>query len=127
MRRKDGGCDKVPGPVNLGCMRAFNFDTDHMYNVDGTPGRHRRTIPVPTAASTSLTLRGKGTRELVAKFFAYTAKVSGVYAKRWDGVFSDNWTYNAIGLDWSYGPKLDTDRDGKVDEIRRCDGTGTTD
>jgi Hypothetical glycosyl hydrolase family 15 len=115
--RKDGGCDKEPGPVDLGCMRAFNFDWDYMWNADGKlatisnyPGAHRGyNLADPT---------GKGTRELIAKFFAYTAKVSGLYAKRWDGVFSDNWTYTAIGLDWTYGPNLDTDRDGKVDDIQ---------
>jgi putative glycosyl hydrolase-like family 15 (GHL15) protein len=110
-----GGCDKLPGPVNLGCMRPFNFDWDYMWNVNGTiagifngtDGHRGWNLADPT---------GKGTRALVARFIAYTAKVSGLYAKGWDGIFSDNWTYDAIGLGWAYGPKLDTDRDGKVDD-----------
>jgi hypothetical protein len=112
---RDGGCDKLPGPVNLGCMRAIDFDWDYMYNVDGsiagitngTDGHRGWNIAGPA---------NRGTSELVAKFFAYTAKLAGLYTKRWDGVFSDNWTYSAIGLNWAYGPTLDTDRDGKVDE-----------
>ena len=59
---------------------------------------------------------GKGTRELVAKFFAYTAKLGGLYADGWDGAFSDNWIYGVIGQSWAYGPNLDTDRDGNVDD-----------
>jgi len=113
---KNAGCDELPGPVKLGCIRPFNFDWDYMWNADGTlalvgnyASAHRGfNVADPMA---------KGTRELVAKFFAYTAKLSGLYAKGWDGVFSDNWSYSAIGLNWAYGPNLDTDRDGKVDDI----------
>ena len=110
----DGGCDKLPGPVNLGCMRQFNFDWDQLYNADGSQafisgktGPRGWNLADPT---------GKGTRELVAKFLAYTSKVSGLYTKGWDGVFSDNWIYGILGEDWAYGPNLDTDRDGKVDD-----------
>jgi Hypothetical glycosyl hydrolase family 15 len=113
-RRRDG-CDAVPGPVNLGCIREFSADWDYLWNADGTiagisngtDGHRGWNLADPT---------GKGTRELVAKFFAYTAKVSGLYTNGWDGVFSDNWTYSAVGQSWAYGPKLDTDRDGKVDD-----------
>lgn len=113
---KDGGCDRLPGPVNLGCMRPFNFDSDYLWNANGTiagvyngtTGHRGWNLPDPNR---------KGTRELVAKFLAYTAKASGLYADDWDGVFSDNWTYGALGLSWAYGPNLDTDRDGKVDDV----------
>jgi hypothetical protein len=113
---KGGGCDTVQGPVNLGCMRPFNFDWDAMWNANGTiaqinngtDGHYGWNLADPA---------GKGTRELVAKFFAYTSKVSGLYTGDWNGVFSDNWTYSALGLGWAFGPNLDTDRDGKVDNI----------
>jgi hypothetical protein len=111
-------CDKLPrsaGPVNLGCIRAFDFDSDFMWNVDGSIAR----IFNGTTGHGGWNLAdpvGSGTREFVAKFFAYTAKVSGLYTDGWDGVFSDNWTYGAIGQSWAYGPNLDTDRDGRVDD-----------
>jgi hypothetical protein len=110
----DGGCDKVPGPVNLGCMREFDFDFDQLYNADGSQafksgksGPRGWNLSDPT---------GKGTRELVAKFMAYTAKVSGLYTKGWDGIFSDNWICCLIGEGYVYGATLDTDRNGKVDD-----------
>ena len=112
----EGGCDTLPGPVNLGCIRQFRPYWDYMWNADGTIagiyGTHGHpgwNIVDPTDT---------GTRELVAKFIAYTAKKSGLYTQGWDGVFSDNWTYSAIGQSWAYGSKLDTDRDGKVDDHR---------
>ena len=70
---------------------------------------------------------GKGVPTEVAKIFAYAAKNDGLYctvrvgkplAKRvpcWNGVHSDNWIYTAIGASWFYGPNLDTNRDGVVD------------
>ena len=113
---KDGGCDRTQGPVNLGCMRQFSFDWDELRNANGTEaGKSNGTsgdrgwnLADPT---------GKGTRELVAKFFAYTAKVAGVYAKDWDGVYSDNWIYGLIGASYVYGPNVDADRDGKADDL----------
>ena len=106
--------------------RAFDFDWDYMCNADGSHGRASRTAPDAHRGWNIADPTDKGTSELVAKFFAYTAKLAGLYTKRWDGVFSDNWTYSAIGLDWAYGPKLDTDRDGKVDDYESCESAGTT-
>ena len=114
---KNGGCDTLPGGVNLGCMRQFSFDYDQLNNADGsmagisngTSGHRGWNLADPV---------GKGTRELVAKFIAYSAKLSGVYARGWDGIFSDNWIYGVVGESWAYGPNLDTDRDGKVDDYR---------
>lgn len=111
----NGGCDTLPGGVNLGCMRPFSDDFDPLRNANGsaalisngTAGHPGWNLPDPL---------GKGTRELVAKFFAYTAKVGGLYTDGWDGVFSDNWIYGVIGASWAYGPTLDTDRDGRVDD-----------
>jgi hypothetical protein len=101
--------------VNLGCIRPFSFDSDYMWNADGSiagigngTGGHRGwNLADPV---------GKGTRDLVARFIAYTAKLGGIYTKGWDGVFSDNWIYGVIGKNWAYGPNLDTDRDRKVDD-----------
>jgi hypothetical protein len=112
----EGGCDTLPGPVNLGCIRQFRPDWDYMWNADGTVAGIYGTYGHPGWNIADPT--HKGTRELVAKFIAYTAKKSGLYTKGWDGVFSDNWTYSAIGQSWAYGPKLDTNRDGKVDDYR---------
>ena len=111
----NGGCDNLPGGVNLGCMRPFSDAYDPLRNANGsaaliengTSGHPGWNLPDPL---------GKGTRELVPKFLVYTAKVSGLYSKGWDGVFSDNWIYGVIGASWAYGPTLDTDRDGKVDD-----------
>jgi hypothetical protein len=109
-----GTCDKLPGGVNLGCIRAFDPEWDYLYNADG----------VPATIDSSSTIRGwnladpthKGTRELVAKVFAYAAKLDGLYTKGWDGTWSDNWIYGVIGKDYAYGPDLDTDRDGQADD-----------
>jgi len=117
----DGGCDKLSGGVNLGCMRQFNFDYDQLHNVDGTVAG----ISNGTAGHRGWNLSdplGRGTRELVAKVTAYSAKVSGLYSKGWDGIFSDNWIYGIIGQSYVYGPNLDADRDRKVDnyaELRK--------
>jgi hypothetical protein len=108
--RWPGGCDKLRGGVNLGCIRAFNREWDLLRNADGTeagPGRGWN-LADPTR---------KGTAEMVAKVFAYAAKLSGLYSKGWNGVHSDNWIYT-IGEGWFYGSKLDTDRDGNVDDYK---------
>lgn len=110
-----GGCDDAPGGVDLGCMRAFDFDVDFMHNADGsvagigngTSGHRGWNIAEPIA---------KGTRELVAKVTAYAAKLDGLYRDRWSGIFSDNWIYGVIGASYAYGPNLDTDLDGTVDD-----------
>ena len=94
----NGGCDSLPGGVNLGCIRQFSVDYDPLRNANGSAAlitTARRDI----RAGISPDPLGKGTRELVAKFFAYTAKVSGLYANGWDGVFSDNWIYGVIGAE----------------------------
>jgi hypothetical protein len=112
---KNGGCDALPGGVNLGCMRQFDVQYDPLRNTNGTAAL----IQNGTSGHPGWNLAdplGKGTRELVAKFFAYIAKQGGLYADGWDGVFSDNWIYGVIGQSWAYGPTLDTDRDGKVDD-----------
>ena len=114
--RRDGGCDKASGPVNVGCMREFSFDWDELRNADGSEAG----IDNGTAGHRGWNLAdplGKGTRELVAKFTAYIAKVDGLYAQGWNGIFSDNWIYGVIGTPYVYGTKLDTNRDGKVDDL----------
>jgi hypothetical protein len=105
-----GGCDRLRGGANLGCIRGFDDRWDLLRNVDGTqagPGRGWN-LADPTR---------KGTPELIGKLFAYAGKLSGVYADRWDGVHSDNWIYT-IGEPWFYGSRLDTDRDGNIDNYR---------
>ncbi len=111
----NGGCDKLAGGVNLGCMRPFDVQYDPLRNANGTAALIENGTSGHPGWNLSDPL-GKGTRELVAKFFAYTAKVGGLYADGWDGAFSDNWIYGVIGQSWAYGPTLDTDRDGNVDD-----------
>jgi Hypothetical glycosyl hydrolase family 15 len=111
---KNAGCDNLPGGTNLGCMRPFSVEYDPLRNANGTAALIENGTSGHPGWNLSDPL-GKGTRELVAWFFAYTAKVSGLYANGWDGVFSDNWIYGVIGKSWAYGPTLDTDRDWKVD------------
>ena len=111
----DGGCDRLPGGVNLGCLRQFDVAFDPLRNANGsaalisngTSGHPGWNLPDP---------RGKGTRDLVARFMAYVAKLDGLYADGWDGVYSDNWIYGVIGASYAYGPNIDTDRDGKPDD-----------
>jgi putative glycosyl hydrolase-like family 15 (GHL15) protein len=112
---KDGGCDTFPGGVKLGCIRQFIFDYDQMYNADGSLAGIDNGKSGTRGWNLSDPL-GRGTRELVAKFIAYIAKLDGIYAKGWDGIFSDNWIYGVIGQGFAYGPSLDTDRDGAVDD-----------
>lgn len=113
---QDGGCDKLPGPVNLGCMRQFNFEYDQLFNADGSQAFKSDNGKTGPRGWNLADPTGKGTRELVAKFMAYTTKVSGLYTKGWDGVFSDNWICCLIGESYVYGSNLDTDRDRKVDD-----------
>ncbi|HEY7421581.1 MAG TPA: putative glycoside hydrolase [Gaiellaceae bacterium] len=110
----NNGCDNLPGGVALGCIRAFDPNYDWLRSADGQIVRKNGASGPPGWNLADPT--GKGTRELVAKFMAYTAKLDGLYAKGWDGVFSDNWIYGVIGATYFYGSRLDTDRDGKVDD-----------
>jgi hypothetical protein len=109
-----GGCDELSGGVNLGCIRAFDPYWDYLRNADGTiAGRDGGISNHPgwNLADPA----GKGSAEMVAKVFAYAGKRSGLYTDDWDGLHSDNWIYT-IGGSSFYGPTLDTDRNGAVDD-----------
>jgi Hypothetical glycosyl hydrolase family 15 len=113
---RTSGCDSTKGGMNVGCMRAFDFDYDYMHNADGSYAG----IDSSPAAQRGFNLADplhRGTAELVAKFTAYVAKLDGLYSKGWSGIFSDNWIYGILGASYAYGPNLDTNRDGKVDEL----------
>lgn len=122
-----GRTDDQPGGVNLGSMRAVDPNWDLLHNADGsyaTPAGYSWIKGWNLADPT-----GKGTPELVAKLFAYAAKQNGLYAAGWDGVESDNWIFGSIGAGWFYGPNLDTNRDGTVDDytaLRRNWSNGLT-
>jgi Hypothetical glycosyl hydrolase family 15 len=121
-----GQCDKLQGGTNLGCIRPFDGRWDLLRNADGSQATPEAGVPGRGWNLADPTR--KGTPEWVGKVFAYAAKLSGVYSRGWDGVHSDNWIYT-IGLNWFYGSKLDTDRDGKVDDyrvLRRNWSTGLT-
>jgi hypothetical protein len=111
-----GASDRLAGGANLGTIRALDPGLDLLHNADGSiasvsPGYTR--IEGWNLADP----RGAGTANLVAKVFAYSAKNDGLYSRGWDGVHSDNWIYPAIGSNWFYGPNLDTDRNGKADDM----------
>jgi hypothetical protein len=111
-----GATDKLAGGANLGSIRALDPGLDLLHNADGSlasvsPGYTR--IQGWNLADP----RGAGTASLVAKVFAYAAKNDGLYSAGWSGVHSDNWIYPAIGSSWFYGPNLDTDRNGTVDDM----------
>jgi hypothetical protein len=108
-----GGCDRSGVGVQLGCLRAWDPDSDYLWNADGT----RATVG-PSFGHYGWNLadpRGRGTAELVAKIHAYAAEESGLFSRGWTGIYSDNWIYS-IGESWFYGSRLDTDRDGNVDD-----------
>ena len=100
-----GATDTLAGGVNLGTIRPFDPYWDYLYNANGT-----KAGAYPTWNFADPT--GKGTAELVAKVIAYSAKLSGLYAKGWDGIHTDQWIWTFIG---NYGTSLDADRDGVVD------------
>jgi hypothetical protein len=112
-----GGSDTVSdgSAANLGYMRAFDPTWDYLYNADGSAA------PINTTYGHKgwnlADPKGKGTPELMAKLIAYAAKQGKLYRNGWDGIHGDNWSYGFIGKSFFYGPKLDTDRDGTVDDL----------
>jgi hypothetical protein len=135
-----GATDSTHAGRPLGRIRPIDPRWDLLHNNDGSTGR--------VGEGSSLlgwnlaAPRDKGVPSQVAKIFAYAAKRDGLYCtvridnpggkKRvpcWSGVHSDSWVYSAIGANWFYGPKLDTNRDGSVDDanlLRRNWSNGLT-
>lgn len=117
----DGVLDSWPGAIDdltsgesLGSIRPIDPSWDYLHNVNGSLAESDSTwhawgwnLADPT---------NHGTAELVAKISAYAAKLAGLYSEGWDGISSDNWTFSAIGESWYFGHRLDTDRDGTVDD-----------
>jgi hypothetical protein len=101
-----GGTDNLAGGVNLGTIRPFDPYWDFLYNANGT-----RAGSYPTWNFADP--KAKGTAELVAKVIAYSAKLSGLYAKGWSGIHTDQWIWTFIG---NYGTSLDADRNRIVDD-----------
>jgi hypothetical protein len=109
-----GGTDDQPGPVNLGSIRAVDQAWDLLRNANGSlAGIGGKTLIKGWNLADP---RGKGTPGLVSKLFAYAAKKDGLYTTAWDGVHSDNWAYAQVDSNWYFGPNLDTDRNGVVDD-----------
>ena len=120
-----GATDSLSGGKTLGGIRAVNADSDFLHNADGSLAGDGGILGWNLAAPASV-----GVPQQVAKVFAYAAKLNGFYnctvrigkpgkLKRvpcWNGVHSDNWIYGAIGANWYYGPNLDADRDGRIDD-----------
>lgn len=133
-----GATDSFRGGKPLGRIRAIEPEWDFLHNADGSFA----TIGQSFFGWNLAAPPDKGVPVQVARVFAYAAKADGLYCtvragkpgarKRvpcWNGVHSDNWIYSAIGAGWFYGPKLDTDRDGTVDDeatLRRNWSEGLT-
>ncbi|MDQ3380691.1 MAG: putative glycoside hydrolase family 15 protein [Actinomycetota bacterium] len=126
VNRWQGATDRLSGGPKLGFIRPFDSYWDELYNADGS-----RTQVNGTFKHGGWNLADpseKGTAELVAKVLAHASKLGGLYQSDWDGIHSDNWIYR-IGVSWFYGPNLDTDRDGQVDDydiLRRNWAKGLT-
>jgi hypothetical protein len=121
-----GARDSSPGGRALGRIRAVDPRWDFLHNADGSIARIGTILGWNLAAP-----RDKGVPAEVAKIFAYGAKRDGLYctvrigkpgAKKrqpcWSGVHSDNWIFTGIGAGWFYGPNLDANRDGTVDDLK---------
>jgi hypothetical protein len=129
-----GATDSIRGGKMLGTVRRVDPERDFLHNADGSVATIGKVLGWNLAAPT-----GTGVPDEVAKTFAYAAKQGGLYGctvrvgKKfvacWNGVHSDNWIYSAIGASWFYGPNLDADRDGRVDDagpLRRNWSNGLT-
>jgi hypothetical protein len=113
VNRWTGGWDRLRGGINLGYIRPFNARWDYLWNANGTLARRNITSGVHGWNLADPTRHG--TPALVAKVFAFAAKQGGLHWRGWNGVHSDSWNF-AIGGPSRYGPKIDTNRDGKVDD-----------
>jgi hypothetical protein len=91
----------------LGFIRAVNADQDILHDPGG------RLLGGWNLGGPN----GRNTATFVARLFSHAARKSGLYSDGWDGVHSDNWLFTAIGARWFYGPDLDTDRDGRRDDL----------
>jgi hypothetical protein len=132
-----GATDLTKSGKKLGTIRPVNPEWDLLHNADGSIAAMGKVLGWNLAAPPD-----KGVPAEVAKIFAYAAKRDGLYCtvrigrgpkrKRvpcWNGVHSDNWIYSAIGASWFYGSRLDTNRDGVVDDeatLRRNWSNGLT-
>jgi hypothetical protein len=99
-----GGTD-----AKLGYVRAIQPDRDVLHDPSG------RLLGGWNLAGPE----GKSTATFVARLFSHAARKSGLYTAGWDGVHSDNWVFTALGAPWFYGASLDTNRDGRRDELSR--------
>jgi hypothetical protein len=132
-----GATDALRGGKQLGKIRAVDPQRDFLHNADGSLATIGKILGWNLAAPSN-----RAVPQQVAKVFAYAAKRDGLYCtvrigkpgkrKRvpcWNGIHSDNWIYSAIGASWFYGPNLDSDRDGVVDDpaaLRRSWSNGLT-
>jgi hypothetical protein len=78
-----GGTDnRTDGPAaNVGFMRAWNNSHD---NNGSMPGCR------PNTACTAFALQNADTADLVSRLMLHAAKKDQIYAKGWDGIWSDN-------------------------------------
>jgi Hypothetical glycosyl hydrolase family 15 len=108
-----GAVDKWTGgtcPNPIGWVPAFDPATDYLRRPDGSLALVGGSWQHP-----GFNLARPETAKKVAKIFACAALRDGLYTKGWDGIWSDNWIHT-IGRSWFYGPQLDTDLNGIVDD-----------
>ena len=118
-----GGCDTIVdgAAANLGCIRAFDHEWDRLRNADGSAASLGGGYALQ--GFNFADPMGKGTSTEIAKIYAYAAKSNALFAKGWDGVFSDNYDYSsAICTSWYFGTTIDTNRNGASD----CTGDTAT-
>jgi hypothetical protein len=111
-----GGRDRLRGGVDLGWIRPFRPYWDYLHNADGSVARVNSTYGHPGWNLGAPA--GRGTPTMVAKVYAYAAKLSGLYRRSWNGVHSDGYDFVSLGHSLTYGPNLDTNRDGIPDDPR---------
>jgi hypothetical protein len=111
--RWTGGRDTLSGGIDLGYIRPFKGHWDFLWNANGT--RARKNITSGVIGWNLADPTRHGTRSLVAKVTAFAAERGGIYRSGWNGIHSDSWAF-PIGGPARYGPRLDTDRNGGVDD-----------
>ena len=117
-----GATDRSRNGAPLGTIPPVDPEWDLLHNADGSIEAMGSVLGWNLAAPTGKASRPKSPRSsptqqktTVSTARFASASLSRSESRCWNGVHSDNWIYTAIGASWFYGPNLDTNRDGVVD------------